>query len=300
MKTLKLTTFNLLLLAMQDGDPPQADRNKMFVESLGLSTDVLAMLNDQSKPISEVLNAFSTGYKSLVMQSNKTAWDEANSQALIKTTQTGTHNALQSKLGKAFDFLDMSALQATEKPTASIIEAIAAKMEELKNSGDSSINEVRQLLEASNLKNKELVPELERLKGIEASIPELEKKWTQASESKIWLNHEIQKAFSSFENVSDTANLDIAKAVLAPICDISVIVGQDGKRTHEIKDKSGALLKRTETDIYHNLADLMKDKVFAPLKWINQQNPPPPGDNGNQGRITTITGLMAMDGQQAA
>lgn len=286
MKTLKLNFLSLTLLAMQGGDEPPIDRNKMFVESLGLNPEALAMLKDNTKPIADVIKHFSTGYKNLVMQSNKTAWDEANSAALIRTAQTGTHKALQGKLGKAFDFLNMTELQATEKPTAAIIAALAAKMEELKSNGDGSVNDLRQLLEASNLKNKGFTTELDELRIIKASIPDLKKKWTQDSESEIWLNSEKQKAFSSFKNLSKFADLATVEALLAPICDISVVVDQDGKRTHEIKDKQGALLKRTETDIYHSLAELMKDKVLVPRGFINQQNPPPgggtpPGGGGN-------------------
>ncbi len=280
MKTLRIEFLSLFLFAMQDDGGDKPDRNKMFVEQLGIDSATLALLNNPEIPIGDVSKSFTTNFTGVVRQSHTTTWNDENTQALTTTIQTGTHKALQGKLLKAFPDLDATALLATEKPTAAILEAIAADYEKLKNSGDSSVGDLRKLLEDSNLKNKGFEEEFTKLKAIAASIPDLQKQWTQDSESKIWLNSQKAKALSSFENLAKHVDLGVIEALLAPICDISVVIGQDGKRTHIIKDKQGAILKRTETDIYHSLADLIKDKVLVPMKFINLQNPAPEGGNG--------------------
>ena len=251
------------------------DRNKLFVDALGLNSDVLNLLNDATKPIGEVTEAFTSSFSELTKQNYLQDWEVNNRDQLTKTVQTGTHNALQSKLAKAFPFLNVSELQKMEKPTAAMIEAIKSRHEELKQNGDSSAGQIQQLLDAANGKIEELSPELERLQAIEANIPNLKQELLRGFEDKLWVGNEIDKAIASIENINQGVQPQMLKTLLTNMVEIGVKTGEDGVKSYDLKDKNGKLLLKTPTSPYLKLSEIIKDKILVPNGLINQQNPPP-------------------------
>lgn len=277
MKTFKI--INAMQEENNEQEPTAQDRNKLFVEALGLNSDVLNLLNDATKPIGEVTNAFTSSFSQLTKQNHLQDWETNNKDQLTKTVQTGTHNALQSKLAKAFPFLNVEEIQKMEKPTAAMIEAIKARHEELKSSGDSSADQIQQLLDAANGKIEELSPELERLQAIEANIPSLKQELLKGFEDKLWVGNEIDKAITSIENINQGVQPQMLKTLLTNMVDIEVKTGDNGVKSYDMKDKNGKLILKTPTSPYLKLSELIKDKILVPNGLINQQNPPPQQDN---------------------
>jgi hypothetical protein len=275
--------FKLMPAMQEEGnneeEPTAQDRNKLFVDALGLNSNVLNLLNDATKPMGEVTEAFTNSFSELTKQNYLQDWEVNNKDQLTKTVQTGTHNALQSKLAKAFPFLNVSELQKMEKPTAAMIEAIKARHEELKQNGDSSAGQIQQLLDAANGKIEELSPELERLQAIEANIPNLKQELLKGFEDKLWIGNEIDKAIASIENINQGVQPQMIRTLLTNMVQIGVKTGEDGVKSYDLKDNNGKLLLKTPTSPYLKLSEIIKDKILVPNGLINQQNPPPAQDD---------------------
>ena len=68
-----------LMPAMQEDanneeEPTAQDRNKLFVDALGLNPDVLNLLNDATKPMGEVTEAFTNSFTELTKQKYLQDW----------------------------------------------------------------------------------------------------------------------------------------------------------------------------------------------------------------------------------
>lgn len=277
MKKLAFTGLLLPFLAMRDGD-----REKEFLQALGLSDDVKNLINDSEKDLTEAVNAFKTGYSSLLKNQHGDDWRKEHEEALRKQYQIGTYNTVEKKVAEAFglnpeDYKDIDKgrfeemLKGVSSKYQAQIEEAKKAAEDWKKKVGKDAPAMEQLQTQLETANKEL-EELRKLKEeLPTQIEAAKKEVVNGYFKKEQLRSTLDKLRSE-NKIIDAIDNDTIMLMVNNIADFGVNE-KDGKPTIAIYEKGTTkLLKRTETANYQDIANLVVEKILTPKNWMKKSN----------------------------
>ena len=180
--------------------------------------------------IDEVVKSFQGSYSNLLKATHQTNWDEERKNALIKETQTGSHNAFQSKLLKKFG-LDAEKFKDVDKKTEAIINAASEnyqnQLKELKtkleNTSDATSQQLEKQLETRNTEFKTLQTELEELRKFKDEFPDIKKQILSTERDRLWTQNQIAQASDAIQNKNSAASLNLINLLINQVATVEVI-----------------------------------------------------------------------------
>lgn len=276
---IKLITAILPFYLMREGgeDAPETSRDTLFLNALGLSDEVKAILQDKEQDISSAVDKFKESYSGLLKSTYQQQWQDEAKDALIKDTQNGSHMAFQSKLLKTFQ-LDADKFKDADKKTEAILQAVRGKIDALNDklgSKDPAAKQLQEQLDLLNGQYSEAQGELEKLRKLEQDLPTIKEQIIQGERDRAWTEIEVAKALESIENKNAAASLNLVQLLLSQTAKLEVQTNEQGNKSILIKNKvTDAPFMRSATDNYKDLAQFIKSEILERNKLINLQNPP--------------------------
>lgn len=278
-------------IAMKDGEP---SRKEQFLNRLGLSDDVLKMLEGEDD-IEETVKRFKSDFESLTKKNYLENWDEETKNKIISETQLGTYNRVEKLAAKTLG-LSLEEFKDVEKGRLEHMLNAAKKNYELsiedwkgKASKAKDLPALQQMEDQLATANAEL----EELRKLKEDVPNLVESARKEVLNNMFRKDQTRNILAQLRKdnkIIDHIDDDTIMMHLNNVAKLDV-VEKDGKSVISILDKNtGKPIMRSATDNYKDLGLLVVDKILAPKNWIKKSNGKPndnpiveDGNGGNNG-----------------
>jgi hypothetical protein len=264
----------------------EEDREKLFLEKLGLSEDVKNALSDKEKPLDEVVNLYTSNFTNLTKQTYINNWDEDRVGQIKKEAQIGTYNAVEKKVSEILGLksenykdVDKGRLEKMLQDAATHYNSTIEDLKKVGKSGGADEVTVQQLKDQLTQANQRL----EELKELEEGLPTKLDAVRKEVQDKYFISQSTHSAIDKIENILPGIDKDIIMMVLDKIAILEVEEDKSGKPTIAIKDPTTkAPYKSSPTANYTNLSLFVQKEILEKKNWIAKQNTTntPPANNG--------------------